>query len=60
MLFNKIIFVIGLITALVGVFLMFERNILGENTTTIALIVGVVGVILIAVSGGIWGKRRQS
>ena len=51
-------FVLGILLCLIGAFFMFEGSILGENTTTIALVVGIFGVVLIAVSGGIWGRKR--
>lgn len=56
---NKIIFAIGLIAALLGAFLLFDRgDLLGENTSNIAVVVVIIGVVLIAVSGGIRGRKR--
>ena len=56
---NKIIFAIGLIAALFGAFLLFDRgDLLGENTSNIAVVVVIIGVVLIAVSGGIRGRKR--
>jgi uncharacterized protein YacL len=43
--------IIGLILALTAAFFMFDGDILGENTTGIATVVGIVGVCLIATSG---------
>jgi Na+/proline symporter len=43
--------IIGLILALTAAFFMFDGDILGENTTGIATIVGIVGICLIATSG---------
>ena len=43
-------FVIGLIFALTGAFFMFDGDILGENTTGIATVIGIVGIGLIAAS----------
>jgi hypothetical protein len=40
----------GLILALTAAFFMFDGDILGENTTGIATVVGVVGIGLIATS----------
>lgn len=42
--------IIGLILALTAAFFMFDGDILGENTTGIATIVGIVGICLIATS----------
>jgi hypothetical protein len=43
-------FWLGLVLALVGAALMFEGSVLGENTTGIATVVGIVGIVLIATS----------
>ena len=43
-------FIIGLILALTGAFFMFDGDILGENTTGIATVIGIVGIGLIAAS----------
>ena len=43
-------FAIGLLMALVGAFLMFNGTMLGENTVSIARIIGIVGIILIGTS----------
>jgi L-asparagine transporter-like permease len=42
--------IIGLILALAGAFFMFDGDILGENTTGITTVVGIVGIGLIATS----------
>ena len=44
------IFISGLVLALAGAFLMFNGDILGENTTGIATVIGIVGLCLIATS----------
>ena len=43
-------FVLGILLCLIGAFLMFEGSILGENTTGWAIVVGIVGIGLIATS----------
>ena len=43
-------FWLGLVLALVGAALMFEGSVLGENTTGIATVVGIIGILLIATS----------
>jgi len=40
----------GLVLALIGAALMFEGSVLGENTTSIATVIGIVGIVLIATS----------
>jgi len=44
-------FAIGLSFALIGAFLMFNGSILGENTVSIARVIGIIGILLIATSG---------
>ena len=44
------IFISGLVLALAGAFFMFNGDILGENTTGIATVIGIVGIGLIAIS----------
>ena len=43
-------FIIGLIFALIGAYLMFDGIILGERTTGVATIMGIIGIALIATS----------
>lgn len=44
-------FIIGILVSLTGAFLMWNGSILGENTTGIATVIGIVGIGLIATSG---------
>ncbi|MBN1195417.1 MAG: hypothetical protein JXA08_08765 [Methanomicrobiaceae archaeon] len=43
-------FITGLILAVAAGALMFEGSILGEDTVSIALVTGIIGVLLIATS----------
>ena len=43
--------IIGLIIALIGAYFMFDGDILGENTSGIATVIGIIGICLIATSG---------
>jgi len=52
-------FVLGVLLCLIGAFLMFEGSILGENTTGIATVIGIVGIGLIATSASTWGLRKS-
>jgi hypothetical protein len=53
--------VIGLILALTAAFFMFDGDILGENTTGIATVIGIVGIGLIATSNvTLLGFKRKS
>ena len=51
------LFITGLSLALTGAFFMFDGDILVENTTGIATIIGIVGIGLIAASNFIFLKR---
>ena len=42
--------VLGIIVALIGAAVMFEGSIFGENTTNIAIVIGIIGICLIATS----------
>ena len=48
---NKPLFILGILVALIGAFLMWNGSILGENTTGIATVMGIVGIGLIGISG---------
>jgi hypothetical protein len=47
---NKPLFILGILVALTGAFLMWSGSILGENTTGIATVMGIVGIGLISMS----------
>jgi len=57
---QKASFILGIILCLIGAFLMFEGNILGENNTGIATVIGIVGIGLIATSGVRLLKPKKS
>ena len=42
--------IIGLVVSLTGAFFMFDGDILGENTSGISTVIGIVGICLIATS----------
>ena len=48
---NKPLFILGILLSLTGAFLMWNGHILGENTTGIAIVMGIVGIGLIATLG---------
>ena len=43
-------FIIGIALALVGAIFMFDGDVLGENTTGISTVLGIIGISLIATS----------
>ena len=47
---EKMLFALGIIVALIGANIMFEGSIFGERTTGIAIVIGIVGIGLIATS----------
>jgi multisubunit Na+/H+ antiporter MnhB subunit len=51
------LFIIGLVLSLTAAFFMFDGDILGENTTGIATVIGIVGIGLIATSNFTLLKR---
>jgi len=51
------LFIIGLVLSLTAAFFMFDGDILGENTTGIATVIGIVGIGLIATSNFTFLKR---
>ena len=51
------LFIIGLVLSLTAAFFMFDGGILGENTTGIAIVIGIVGIGLIATSNFTLLKR---
>ncbi|MFC1932872.1 hypothetical protein ACFLXU_04500 [Chloroflexota bacterium] len=51
------LFIIGLVLSLTAAFFMFDGGILGENTTGIATVIGIVGIGLIATSNFTLLKR---
>jgi len=53
-------FVLGISLCLVAAFLMIEGSILGERTTGIATVLGIVGIGLIATSGVRLLKPKKS
>ncbi len=51
------LFITGLVLALIAAYFMFDGDILGENTTGIATVIGIVGIGLIATSNFTLIKR---
>jgi drug/metabolite transporter (DMT)-like permease len=51
------LFITGLVLALTAAFFMLDGDILGENTTGIATVIGIVGIGLIATSNFTLLKR---
>ena len=47
---KKVLFVIGIILALIGIALIIEGSILGERTVPAAIVIVIVGICLIATS----------
>jgi len=50
-------FVVGIIIALIGAFIMFHGSIFEENNSGIATIIGIIGIGLIA-SSHIWSTKK--
>jgi len=50
-------FVLGIIVALIGAFIMFEGSILGENNSGFATVIGIIGIGIIG-SSSIWTFKK--
>ena len=50
-------FLVGIIVALIGAFIMFHGSIFGENNSGIATIIGIIGIGLIA-SSHVWSTKK--
>jgi len=55
---NKHLFILGILLSLTGAFLMWNGHVLGENTTGIATVIGIIGIGLIATSS-VPGKIKK-
>jgi hypothetical protein len=55
--FFTIQFVVGIIVALIGAFIMFQGSIFGENNSGIATIIGIIGIGIVA-SSSIWTMKK--
>jgi hypothetical protein len=55
---KKVLFVLGIILALIGAAIMFEGSLFGERTTGIAIVIGIVGICLIATSSP-WKAKKS-
>jgi len=55
---KKVLFVLGIVLALIGAAIMFEGSLFGERTTGIATVMGIVGICLIATSSP-WKAKKS-
>ena len=55
---KKVLFVLGIIIAIIGATLMFEGSLFGERTTGIATVIGIIGICLIATSSP-WKVKKS-
>ena len=54
---QKIAWIIGIIIALFGAFVMWHGSLLGENNSGIAIVIGIIGICLIATNSP-WKKKK--
>ncbi len=47
---RQALFILGLLLALAAAYCMWDGDILGENTTGISAVMGIIGLLLIATS----------
>lgn len=59
--FGVIFWILGIIIALFGAFVMWHGSIFGENNSGIATIIGIIGIGLIATGTPLWlvGKKQE-
>ena len=50
-------FVVGIIVALIGAFVMFHGSIFRENNSGIATVIGIIGIGIIA-SSHVWTTKK--
>ena len=55
-----VLLVLGLSLCLIGAIVMFEGNIFGENNSGLAIVIGIVGVALVAASDVGLRKPKKS
>lgn len=56
---NRTLFVIGILTALAGAFIMWHGNLFGENNSGIAIVIGIIGIGLIATNSPMKAKKTK-
>ena len=56
---QRAILAIGVSQSSIGAFLMFHGSILGERTTGIATMIGILGIVTIAMSGACKRTERS-
>jgi predicted membrane protein len=50
-------FLLGIIVALIAALIMFDGSIFGENTSGIAIVIGMIGIGIIG-SSHIWSMKK--
>jgi len=56
---NKVLPVIGILICLIGAILMVEGHGLGERTITVAIVLGICGISVIATSGSLLRQEKK-
>ena len=55
---KKYLWISGIVIALFGAFVMWHGSLFGENNTGIAIIIGIIGIALIATNSP-WRKIKK-
>ncbi len=55
---KKTLWIIGIIVALFGAFVMWHGGLFGESNSGIAIVLGIIGICLIAVNTP-WKKEKK-
>jgi len=56
---KHVLTIIGILVCLIGAIAMVEGHGLGQRTTTVAIVLGICGISLIATSGGLLQQERK-
>ena len=56
---EKVYFILGIGVSLIAAFLMFNGHVLGEDVTGPAMVLGIIGIGLIASGQGAFRKQRD-
>ena len=55
---NKVLYITGIVLALIGASIMFQGNVFGERTLGVAVIICIVGLALIATNSP-WKIKKK-
>lgn len=57
--FGVVFWILGIIIALFGAFVMWHGSLFGENNSGIAIVIGIIGIGLIATGTPLWLTKKK-